>query len=331
MGRLSELVGNDAHFNMACNLINDGAQYAAFKQNQERLALQEIMFDNKTGEQVSFEAFQNEGEKISTIYNKNYLLTEENNARQGAVMARKWATFEENADLYPNLEYRAIMDNDTRDEHAEWHSVVLPINDAWWDSHFPPNGWNCRCDVIQTDKEVKKPLTQDDPNPGWKFNAGKERRLFPSTASYYKTKGKTEVENKAKVLFKNASSRQIRTSFKDKTMELPGIGQTTLTRNDVKNITGKPSKDHGFRNMAVYDIENRLATGKLLNKEGWPDFKTISDPKHKAIESWYHYEIDLPNNNKAYVAVKKYKPEGNKPQVLKIHAITDIKPKRQKK
>ena len=37
--------------------------------------------------------------------------------------------------------------DDTRTEHASWHDTVLPADDPWWQTHFPPNGWNCRCTV----------------------------------------------------------------------------------------------------------------------------------------------------------------------------------------
>jgi len=35
----------------------------------------------------------------------------------------------------------------SRDEHAAWHNVILPVDHAWWLTHYPPNGFNCRCYV----------------------------------------------------------------------------------------------------------------------------------------------------------------------------------------
>ena len=41
------------------------------------------------------------------------------------------------------------MDDDrTRPQHRAWHNVTLPLDDAWWATHRPPNGWRCRCRVI---------------------------------------------------------------------------------------------------------------------------------------------------------------------------------------
>ena len=49
----------------------------------------------------------------------------------------------------PFLRYVAVEDDRTRPEHLAWHGVVLPIDDPWWHTHYPPNGWNCRCTVMQ--------------------------------------------------------------------------------------------------------------------------------------------------------------------------------------
>jgi hypothetical protein len=32
-----------------------------------------------------------------------------------------------------------------RPEHLSWDGLVLPVDDAWWDTHSPTNGWGCKC------------------------------------------------------------------------------------------------------------------------------------------------------------------------------------------
>ena len=65
-----------------------------------------------------------------------------------AHMAARWDMFQKNQDIAPYLEYQARNDNRTRPEHRAWDGTILPIDDAFWSSHYPPNGWNCRCDVV---------------------------------------------------------------------------------------------------------------------------------------------------------------------------------------
>jgi hypothetical protein len=31
--------------------------------------------------------------------------------------------------------------------HTEWDGLVLRHDDPWWNTHFPPNGPECRCRV----------------------------------------------------------------------------------------------------------------------------------------------------------------------------------------
>jgi Phage Mu protein F like protein len=35
-----------------------------------------------------------------------------------------------------------------RPEHLAWDGLVLRHDDPWWQAHWPPNGWGCRCRVF---------------------------------------------------------------------------------------------------------------------------------------------------------------------------------------
>lgn len=48
-------------------------------------------------------------------------------------------------DLY--LQYDAVNDDRTRPEHAAMDGIILPLDHPFWRTHFPPNGWYCRCTV----------------------------------------------------------------------------------------------------------------------------------------------------------------------------------------
>lgn len=94
--------------------------------------------DPRTG--IEVEAQLGSPTRLRTIY--------ETNLRQ-AMAAGRWERIERTAQARPFLRYVAIDDGRTRDEHMRWHGVVLPWDDPWWRTHYPPNGWGCRCKVQQ--------------------------------------------------------------------------------------------------------------------------------------------------------------------------------------
>lgn len=55
---------------------------------------------------------------------------------------------------FPYLQYRTMEDSKVRPGHAALDGVVLPADDPFWDDHYPPWDYGCRCLVI--------PLSRDD-------------------------------------------------------------------------------------------------------------------------------------------------------------------------
>lgn len=66
---------------------------------------------------------------------------------RSATMAGRWAQLQANADRRPFLQYRTAGDARVRPQHRQWNGRIYPISDAFWTTHYPPNGWGCRCTV----------------------------------------------------------------------------------------------------------------------------------------------------------------------------------------
>ena len=60
--------------------------------------------------------------------------------------------------------YDAVHDSHTRAEHRVWGGlddgkpVVLPVDHPWWATHYPPNGWGCRCGTRSVSAEEYQDL-----------------------------------------------------------------------------------------------------------------------------------------------------------------------------
>lgn len=115
---------------------------------------------DENGVRKPFERFLNDVRAIDKTYNANYLRAEYNFVAASADMAAKWERFSQDGDRY-NLQYRTAGDGRVRPEHAALDGVTLPPSDSFWQEFYPPNGWNCRCNVIQVRKS-KYPITPHD-------------------------------------------------------------------------------------------------------------------------------------------------------------------------
>ena len=70
-----------------------------------------------------------------------------NNNMRSAHMAGRWEQLLANSDRRPYLQYRTAGDSRVRPQHRQWNGLIYPIGDAFWQTHYPPNGWGCRCTI----------------------------------------------------------------------------------------------------------------------------------------------------------------------------------------
>ncbi len=46
---------------------------------------------------------------------------------------------------HPYFVYSLGASREHREEHVRWAGIILPVDHSWWQTHFPPNGWGCKC------------------------------------------------------------------------------------------------------------------------------------------------------------------------------------------
>ncbi len=91
---------------------------------------------------------------------------------------RRHALEEVKADL-PLWRYNAVMDDRTRPEHAALDGIIFPADHPFWDDHFPPWGFACRCNVTPL---MREPGGYDSKNPSGQAELAFDARGVPLKA-----------------------------------------------------------------------------------------------------------------------------------------------------
>lgn len=130
-------------------------------------------------------------------------------------MAGRW----EELQKFPYLRYQHNTINNPRHEHQAWDGLVLASDDLWWDTHYPPNGWGCRCTVTGVGKGRMRMLGKDgpdpapdpsdgDPPPEWAYHPGKAARSLPAAEAFGRKVMALPPEWR-KVVLDDAQSRRV--------------------------------------------------------------------------------------------------------------------------
>lgn len=78
--------------------------------------------------------------RLRTIYNTNVRMS---------LSAGHWTRVQRQKGELPFLRYLSSSSEHKRPLHKQWYGVILPVDDPWWATHFPPNGWGCKCSFEQ--------------------------------------------------------------------------------------------------------------------------------------------------------------------------------------
>ena len=110
--------------------------------------------DPKTGKTVR--AQLGSPRRLRTIYRSNL---------RAARAAGQWARAQRTKKTHPYFLYELGPGKKHRDRHRAWAGTLLPVDDPWWDDHFPPNGWGCRCRVRQVSRAEAERRGGPTPRP----------------------------------------------------------------------------------------------------------------------------------------------------------------------
>ena len=108
-------------------------------------------------------------------------------------MAGRWQQLQ----AFPYLRYQHNTVNHPRVDHQAWNGRIIATADPWWDTHYPPNGWGCRCTVSGVSEARLRALrgdagpdgapgysASDEPPPEWAYHVGKQSRSMAAAESF---------------------------------------------------------------------------------------------------------------------------------------------------
>ncbi len=162
--------------------------FSGFKTYQELRTMTDAL-TSEDGKPVSFDAFKAKALEIHSDYDIRFLEAEYDNAIKSAQSAAQWVRFQKEKKELPLLKYVTVHDKRVRLEHQALDGIIRPVDDVFWNNFFPPNGWGCRCDVVQLDRGNITPTEKIVPPemlPMFKNNVGKSGVIFPESHPYYK-------------------------------------------------------------------------------------------------------------------------------------------------
>ena len=147
------------------------------------------MMTNPDGSLKPYAQFRDEVARSGAVFNKRHLLAEYNNAQQSGVMARKWT---ELTAVSEYLEYSTAGDDRVRPKHSALDGLTLHRDSPVWNRIWPPNDWNCRCDVIpgipqkaSTDSAAGKLAKGAVEDPLFENNVGKSQVIYKDGHPYF--------------------------------------------------------------------------------------------------------------------------------------------------
>ena len=177
--------------------------FSGVKTYQNIWDTQKLIFDSE-GFKRPFSEFLKDARSVYDVYNVNWLKAEFETAITSSRQAAQWLDIEANKDTLPYLMYQTVGDARVRPDHQVLDGITRRVDDPIWNDIYPPNGWLCRCIVVQVDEGIETKLTTkkekeliDGIPPLFQMNSGKDKFIFKeSEHPYFSGKGMPPKVNK---------------------------------------------------------------------------------------------------------------------------------------
>lgn len=162
-------------------------QFSAAKTYQQGKALSQALVD---GDKVrSWEDFRKAAYAINADHKERYLRAEYEQAIASGQMASKWEYAQQHKEQFPNMQFDAVMDARTTSLCRGLDGVIKSVDDAFWDTYYPPNHWGCRSTVRHVGESRETPGNQieypDKLPTMFQTNLAKTGVVYPPAHPYW--------------------------------------------------------------------------------------------------------------------------------------------------
>ena len=259
--------------------------------------------------------------RLKTIYRTNM-----NTARAQA----HYKNAKANAEDRPFWEYDAMDDALVRPSHAAMDGMVFRHDDPFWDSHYPPNGFNCRCRVRALDQadldERGLEVTRGDGHlKEIEQHVGVDKRtgeVIKREGTEFTLGGKKMAPDPGWSYNPGASAvRQLQSLDIDKMQQSLTDGLSGVVRRDIASGLASPQFRHFIRTTKATDGELWAAaatTPERLKNMGLSGQSGILRMKSHAVDKADHRARFQDFNSEDWNRVQRLMDDGewfeNRPQ-----------------
>ncbi len=220
----------------------------------------------------------------------------------------------------------ALLEN-TRDEHEALHNTVLPREDIFWDTHYPPNGWGCVCKIRAVSKKwiekrglkISKEAPASVASKDWDYNVGKTSKLGSlSKIDLDKSLQKLQNSDKNKV-YENLSDKELLETFYKKLGVSAGatfidkVGDPmTIDEHLFTSATGHSKLKKQDRHLYLDEIATTIASPDEIYLE-W------DNKANRLVKKMFKY---INNNDKKNASLVIFEYLKDKTQGVSAYHIT---------
>ncbi len=299
-------------------------EFSASKTEARLAAMSDLLIDKEKNAIRSYADFEKLAAQKTDSFNKEWLRTEYNLSVAVGQTSAQYLRAMAQKDDFPYVEYQTIGDSSVRNEHAKLDGKVFSLSDPEAMKLWPPNGYNCRCEMLQTTDKPKNvtsgKLAQEVLNAEdakwsksqFNINRGDLKQVFTKSQFYSDIKG---LPKKLNLMTYDKYDLPKWNLFKQ---DLNPIKlDETITENNAKELF-KPVKNEKFMGFKDYydrkiilkeENFNKHTKGYYIKKEENRHqlFPHIKDVLNNPDEVWYNNPDKLEGKKFQSRYIKFYK------------------------